>query len=114
MYSYHCSILGQWLVSHDPIGIFSTSTRASTTTRTPSHINRLARLSPLPVLVSSVQLLGFIHSMVMHAYSGILAVISAPLAFLPTPSACACADGPMRVSAWLRVGCLYLKCTPAH
>ncbi len=93
-----------WLVSHDAIGIFSTSTRASSTTRAPAHISGLALLSPLPVLVSSAQLLGFIRSMAMHVYSGIPAVISAPLALLPTPpSACACADGPMPVPAWLRV-----------
>jgi hypothetical protein len=53
-----------WIVSHDPIGIFSTSARASTTTRTPAHIGGLALLSPLPVLGSSVQSLALLFAVV--------------------------------------------------
>ena len=64
VYSYCGSILGAWLVSPDPIGIISTSTRASTTTRTPAHIGGLALLSPLPVLGSSVQSLALLFAVV--------------------------------------------------
>jgi uncharacterized membrane protein len=64
VYSYRGSILGAWLVFHDPIGIFSTSARASTTTRTPAHIGGLALLSPLPVLGSSVQSLALLFAVV--------------------------------------------------
>jgi hypothetical protein len=41
--------------------------------------------------------------MAMHAYSGIPAVILAPRHFTNAAFCLSCADGPMPVSAWLRV-----------
>jgi hypothetical protein len=57
VYSYRRSIraMARIAQSDEPMGIFSTSVRVSTTTRTPAHVGGLALVSPPSVLVSSVQ-----------------------------------------------------------